>query len=55
MLQNLQDFIDKNGENLKILIEIFCQKPIVYNVISVFLDHLKPNISFVFFSYGGNN
>ena len=32
----------KNGANLKMLIEIFCQKPIVANVISAFLDHLKP-------------
>ena len=32
----------KNGENLKILIEIFCQKLTVSNVILAFLDHLKP-------------
>ena len=32
----------KNWENLKMLIEIFCQKLIVSNVILVFLDHLKP-------------
>ena len=31
---------------MKILIEIFCQKPIVSNVISTFLDHLKPKIFF---------
>ena len=36
----------KNGEHLKILIEIFCQKLIVSNVILVFLDHLKPKIFF---------
>ena len=32
----------KNGGNLKMLIEIFCQKLIVSNVILAFLDHLKP-------------
>ena len=32
----------KNGANLKMLLEIFCQKPIVANVILAFLDHLKP-------------
>ena len=32
-----------NFKNLKILIEIFCQKPKVSKVISSFLDHLKPN------------
>ena len=37
----------KNEENLKMLIEIFCQKLIVSNVILAFLDHLKPNIFFV--------
>ena len=37
----------KNGENLKMLIEIFCQKLIVSNVILAFLDHLKPKIFFV--------
>ena len=37
----------KNGENLKMLIEIFCQKLIVFNVILDFLDHLKPKIFFV--------
>ena len=48
-LVNFEKFIrliDKNGENLKILIEIFCQKLIVSNVISAFLDHLKPKIFF---------
>ena len=34
----------KTGENLKTLIEIFCQKLIVSNVILAFLDHLKPKI-----------
>ena len=38
--------MDKNGENLKILIEIFCQKLIVFNVIPAFLDHLKPKMFF---------
>ena len=37
----------KNGENLKMLIEIFCQKLKVSNVILAFLDHLKPKIFFV--------
>ena len=37
----------KNGENLKILTEIFRQKHIVSNVILTFLDHLKPKILFV--------
>ena len=32
------------GENLKIPIEIFGQKLIVFNVIFAFLDHLKPKI-----------
>ena len=36
----------KNRENLKILTEIFCQNFIVSNVISVFLEHLKPKIFF---------
>ena len=39
-----------NGENLKMLIEIFCQKLIVSNAILVsnaFLDHLKSKIFFV--------
>ena len=34
--------VHKNGENLKILIEIFCQKLIVSSVILAFLNHLKP-------------
>ena len=42
----LVDFIDKNGENLEILIEISCQKLIVSNVISASSDHLKPKIFF---------
>ena len=37
----------KNGENLKIQIEIFCQELIVSNVILAFLDHLKSKIFFV--------
>ena len=37
----------KNGENLKILKEVFRQKLIVSNVILVFLDYLKPKIFFV--------
>ena len=37
----------KNGENLRILIEIFCQKLIVFNIILVFLDYLKPKNFFV--------
>ena len=36
----------KNGENMKILIEIFCQKLIVSNVVLAFLDHLKAKIFF---------
>ena len=36
-----------NGENLKMLIEIFSQKLIVSNVHLVFLDHLKPEIFFI--------
>ena len=39
--------IYKNGENLKMLIEIFCQKPTVSNAILTFLYHLKPKIFFV--------
>ena len=39
--------IYKNGENLKILKEIFSQKLIVSNVILALLDHLKPKIFFV--------
>ena len=34
----------KNGENLKILTEIFCQKLTDSNVILAFLDHLKSKI-----------
>ena len=37
----------ENGENLKILIEIFRQKLIASNVILAFLDHLKPKFFFV--------
>ena len=37
----------KNGENLRMPIQIFCQKLIVSNVILAFLDHLKPKIFFV--------
>ena len=37
----------KNGETLKMLMEMFCQKLIVSNVILAILDHLKPNIFFV--------
>ena len=37
----------KTGENLKILMEIFYQKLMVFNVILAFLDHLKPKIFFV--------
>ena len=37
----------KNGENLKMLIEILCQKLIISNVTLAFLDHLKPKIFFV--------
>ena len=36
-----------NGENLKMLIEIFRQKLIVSSIILAFLDHLKPKIFFV--------
>ena len=39
--------VHKNGENLKKLLEIFCLKLIVFNVILAFLDHLKPKIFFV--------
>ena len=35
----------KNGENLKILIEIFCQKLIVSSVILAFLNHWNLNFS----------
>ena len=51
-MKNWQDFIDKNGENLKILMEIFCQKLIVSTVISAFLDHLKTKI-FLLANHGG--
>ena len=37
----------KNGENLKIMTEIFRQKLIVSNVILAFLGHLKHKIFFV--------
>ena len=37
----------KNGETLKMLMEMFCQKLIVSNVILAILDHLKPKIFFV--------
>ena len=37
----------KNGENLKILIEIFRQKLLVSNVTLAFLDHLKSKIFFL--------
>ena len=37
----------ENGQNLKTLIEIFCQKLMVSNIILAFLDHLKPKIFFV--------
>ena len=40
-------FVYKNGENLKILIEIFWQKLIISDIVLVFLDHLKPKIFFV--------
>ena len=43
-----QTFIGyKNGENLKILIEIFRPKLKVSSVILAFLDHMKPKIFFV--------
>ena len=41
----------KKGENLKVLIEIFCQKNIVSNGILAFLDHLKPKIFFTVVSW----
>ena len=44
--KNWSDFIDKNQENVKILLEIFCQKLIVSNVTLAFLDHLKPKVFF---------
>ena len=37
----------KNGENLKILIKVFCHKLIVSGVILAFLDHVKAKIFFV--------
>ena len=37
----------KNGENLRIMIEVFRQKLIVSNVNLVVLDHLKPKTFFV--------
>ena len=37
----------KNDENLKMLIETFCQKLTVSKVILAFLDYLKPNIFLV--------
>ena len=36
----------ENIQNLKMIIEIFCQKLIVSKVILAFLDHLKRNIFF---------
>ena len=36
--------IYKNGDNLKILIEIFCQKLIVSNAISAILNNLESKI-----------
>ena len=39
--------IYKNGENLKILKEIFRQKFIISNLILAFLDHPKPKIFFL--------
>ena len=36
--------VNKNGENLKMLIEIFFQKLVVSNVILALLDHLTPDI-----------
>ena len=38
--------MNKNGENLKIPLEIFCSKLYVSNIISAFLGHLKPKIFF---------
>ena len=46
--------IYKNGENLKLLIEIFCQNLILSNVILAFLDHLKPKI-FFFANHSGRH
>ena len=50
---NWSDFVDKLSlfmkikKNWKIVIEIFCQKLRVSNVILAFLDHLKPKLFFV--------
>ena len=45
---HLQSFsVYKDGENLKMLIEMFRQKLVVSNVILTFLDHLKLKIFFV--------
>ena len=45
---HLQSFsVYKDGENLKMLIEMFRQKLVVSNVIWAFLDHLKLKIFFV--------
>ena len=40
------DSIDKYGENLKKLVEVFFQKLIVPNGTSAFLHHLKPEVFF---------
>ena len=37
----------KNGKKFKVLIEIFCQKIIVSNVILAFLDRFKPKPNFL--------
>ena len=37
----------KNGENLKMMIEMFNQKLMVSNIIWAFIDHLKPKLFFV--------
>ena len=47
-------FTDRNGENLKILIEIFWRKVIVSNVISAFLNHMKPKF-FLPANHGGQH
>ena len=39
--------ICKNGENLKILMEIFCENFNNCNVVLAFLDHLKPKTFFI--------
>ena len=41
--------VHKNGEKLKVLIDIFLEKLTVSNAILAFLDHLKPKI----FNHGG--